>query len=146
MAWLTAIWLEHVDEFQRMEEWFAPGAELDGRYETAIAALETEDPGAWHEECAKWGITEGSWAHFSDDWLTGEQFEWVDADRVMARVRDGFKGALAEARERQLPLSVAWVSFASTDAGFFDVGHVCGANAVTVMIATPSAQRSESAS
>lgn len=142
MAWLTDRWLELIDEFRRLEEWFSLGAgdDLAARYDTAIGALESGDVDAWMSDAANAGITEGAAEHFREHWLGGALFPWVDNDRVLTRMQEGFLAALNDGRELGLPLSIAWVAIDSTDPGFFDVGHVAGVNAVTVIIASPRPQ------
>jgi hypothetical protein len=142
MAWLTDRWLELIDEFRLIEEWFSAGAgdQLAARYDTAISVLESGDVDAWMADAANAGIAEDKADHFRHHWLGGAMFPWVDNDRMITRMQDGFLAALTDGRELGLPLSIAWVAIDSTDPGFFDVGHVAGVNAVTVVIASPRPQ------
>ncbi len=96
------------------------------------------------------GLPEPSARHFREDWLGGEALRGIGPDVMLTTFRDGLVKALTEARDAGLPMSFVWVSpsrkrktkpsAGDDETPYLDIGHVKGANGVTVVITTSSRQ------
>lgn len=119
--------------------------ELRKRYDLALERLSADDFDVTAPTVA--GIEERAkrvddvpdpLEHLAQHWLTDDYWPGLTADQVRDELRDGYREAITDARERGLPLNSIWVC-ATTDpkADVFRVDHVAGPNAVTVAIITP---------
>jgi hypothetical protein len=129
-----------------LDEFFgeSDGDERTRRYDLALDRLEADDFDLTGPTVAGIERTRGSdknadpIRHLEQHWLTDEYWPAISADRVRDTLRDGYRDAIREAKERKLPLNSIWVC-ATTDSksDTFRVDHVAGPNAVTVAIITP---------
>jgi hypothetical protein len=143
VAWMVIKWwLGRVEEFAAMEEYFRhddPDA-LVARYDEAIEVLEHSDVAGWMDLARNAGLGDEAIARFYDHWMPGNALPGVGTDAMVERVQEGFLAAMRDARDRALPYSIVWVTPPRADDDFFDIGHVVGANAVTVVIASNAPQ------
>ena len=126
-----------VDELLQIEAWFGIDDQelLNDRYDKALEALATEDIEAWLADAARAGVTEKSANRFKQDWMGGARVPGLASPDVQARMTEGFVDAITEAREYGRKLSIVFVL--AEGASDFEVDHVVGTNAVTVVITAP---------
>jgi hypothetical protein len=75
--------------------------------------------------------------HFDDHWR-GPYFPGVDNDELTETIRAGFRSAVSEALDKNLPLTAVWVcGTEDSNANVFRVDHVAGPYGITVAIVTP---------
>jgi len=136
MVWQRRRWIGTMDELLVMEQWFAEGDDLVSRYDDALAALAHTDVEVWLADAVRAGVQVQSAQHFRGDWLNGTAIPGVERDAIEAALRDGFTAAITDGRDTELPMSIVWVMLGEGPRAF-DVNHIVGANAVTVVISVP---------
>ena len=138
-------WLAKTDEMLAVDEFFGIDDidELRGRYDAALERLTSGidlSGGDWAavDDSAK----ADSALHFGADWLSGDWWPNVAGEVVQEKIRVGLIGAMTTARDAGLPMSLVWVTGdPDYESRFFEVDHVAGPRAVTVVIATPWPKR-----
>jgi hypothetical protein len=127
-----------IDELRQIETYFGVEDPIErvARYDAALDVLRGDDIESWLTHSSRAGVTDDALEHFRADWLNGPVMPGIDRDTMATTLRDGFAAALTTARDSALPLSAVWVMLGE-DAGSFEIEHVVGANAVTVVIAVP---------
>ena len=125
-----------VPELLQIEAWFGIDDQelLNDRYDKALEALATEDIEQWLADAARAGVTDESAQRFKRDWLGGQRIPALASPEVQARMQQGFVDAITDARANARKLSIL---FALGGAGDFEIDHVVGTNAVTVVIMVP---------
>jgi hypothetical protein len=136
MVFLAREWVNNIDEFQAIEQWFGVDdpLELTARYDNALGALADKNMGTWLGHGIDAGISEESMAHFQSDWLDGTGITDCDADTMAERFRAGFEAALTDARDSGLKTSIIGLNAGDE----FRIDHVVGTNAVTVVVSVPA--------
>jgi hypothetical protein len=126
-----------VPELLQIEAWF--GIDdwdlLNDRYDKALEALATENIEEWLADAARAGITDDSAARFREDWMGGARVPGIASPDMQARMKEGFIEAITEARAQGRKLSILFAL--AEGASDFEVDHVVGTNAVTVVITAP---------
>lgn len=125
-----------VDELLQLEAWFGIDDQelLNDRYDKALEALASEDFEQWLADAARAGIVGDSAERFRQDWMGGGRVPMLASGDGKARLQRGFVNAITAARAHGRKLSVLF-ALAGPE---FDVDHVVGTNAVTVVIMVPT--------
>ena len=106
-----------------------PGFDLLG--ETLAGIESIQDDGAPHPL-----------RHLDEHWLNGPFFPGVSIDVMTEVIRSGFREAVSEALEKNLPVSAVWVcATEDSNANVFRVDHVAGPYGITIAIVTPRPAR-----
>ena len=135
------------EEIQLVEEYFnhPDPAERGDRYRFALERL------AGDEDLSLGFLDEGERSdleerlvegdavdHFRRHWLgrEGDESYWPDRDggEIAGVLRDGFRAAMEEALELDLPLTILQVAAGDQ----LRVGHLAGPTSITVVLAAPS--------
>jgi hypothetical protein len=126
-----------VPELLQLEAWFGVDDQelLNDRYDKALEALASEDIEQWLADAARAGITADAAQRFRQDWMGGQRVPMLASADGKSRMRQGFIDAITDARANGRKLSVLF-ALAGTDD--FEVDHVIGTNAVTVVIMVPA--------
>jgi hypothetical protein len=131
-------WVGTIDELRQIETYFGVEDPIErvARYDAAIEALRNGALEDWLGHSTRAGVTDDAREHFRAHWLSGAVMPDIDPDAMATTIREGFAAALTAARDNALPMSAVWVMLGA-DANSFEIEHVVGASAVTVVIAVP---------